>query len=137
MRPIDCKGPATGRARPPHPINDGRAQTRLMATTSTPPSGEVVSRAATAAADQASRALDAAARAAQTGTVPTHVAARRGRDATLVALAGLAGFGLIFAAVKARRSEAIDLALTLRLQRGRRPWLDRLMAGVSWPGFPP
>jgi undecaprenyl-diphosphatase len=25
----------------------------------------------------------------------------------------------------------------LRLQRRRRPWLDRLMALASWPGFPP
>jgi undecaprenyl-diphosphatase len=49
----------------------------------------------------------------------------------------LLGFGLIFAAVRSRRSEAIDLALTIRLQRRRRPWLDRLMTAASWPGFPP
>ena len=54
-----------------------------------------------------------------------------------IALAGLAGFGLIFAAVRARRSEAIDVALMVRLQRRRRPWLDRLMSAASWPGFPP
>jgi undecaprenyl-diphosphatase len=54
-----------------------------------------------------------------------------------VAVAGLVGFAAIFAAVRARRSEAIDLALMLRLQRRRRPWLDKLMAAASWPGFPP
>jgi membrane-associated phospholipid phosphatase len=55
----------------------------------------------------------------------------------VLAVAGLAGFGAIFAAVRAHRSEAIDLALMLRLQRQQRPWLDRLMAVASWPGFPP
>src|SRR5205085_1446680 len=32
---------------------------------------------------------------------------------------------------------ALDLAITLRVQRRRRPWLDRLMTVASWPGFPP
>lgn len=69
--------------------------------------------------------------------MPRRTALARGGFARGVAVAGLAGFGLIFAAVRARRSEAIDIALTLRLQRRRRPWLDRLMAVASWPGFPP
>ena len=81
--------------------------------------------------------LAGAARAAQAGAVPRRIALARGRFATGAAVAGLIGFGAIYAAVRARRSEAIDLALMLRLQRRRRPWLDRLMAAASWPGFPP
>jgi membrane-associated phospholipid phosphatase len=104
-----------------------------------PPPGPaaVASSVATGAVTTANRAVEEAARAARRGTVPWWAALGRARQATAVAVAGLVGFGAVFAAVKARRSEAIDLALTLRLQRGRRPWLDRLMAMVSWPGFPP
>ena len=81
--------------------------------------------------------LAGAARAAHAGAVPRRTALARGRFASAAAVAGLIGFAAIFAAVRARRSEAIDLALMLRLQRRRRPWLDRLMAAASWPGFPP
>ncbi|HUQ79006.1 MAG TPA: phosphatase PAP2 family protein [Patescibacteria group bacterium] len=83
------------------------------------------------------RALAGAARAAHAAALPRRTALARGGFAGGAALAGLAGFGLIFAAVRAHRSEAIDVALMLRLQRRRRPWLDRLMAAASWPGFPP
>jgi undecaprenyl-diphosphatase len=51
--------------------------------------------------------------------------------------AALVGFGAIFAIVRAKRSEAFDLAITLKLQAAQRPWLRRVMAAVSWPGFPP
>jgi membrane-associated phospholipid phosphatase len=85
----------------------------------------------------ATRTIDDAAKRAHRGALPRRVALARGRVATGVALAGLAGFGGIFATVRARRSEAFDLAVMLRLQRRRRPWLDRVMAAVSWPGFPP
>jgi undecaprenyl-diphosphatase len=100
-------------------------------------SATAVSDAAAGAIASATRAVEGAARTAQRGAVPWWVALGRARQATTVAVLGLAGFGLVFAAVKAKRSEAIDLALTLRLQRRRRPSLDRLMAIVSWPGFPP
>jgi undecaprenyl-diphosphatase len=93
--------------------------------------------AAGVALDTAGRAVAGAAEAARAGTVSGPVAIARGRPAMLVALAGLIGFGAVFAAVRANRSEAIDLALMLRLQRQRRPWLDRLMTAASWPGFPP
>ena len=53
------------------------------------------------------------------------------------ALAALAGFTLLYALVSAKRSVAADLAITLRLQRRRAPWLSRLMVIASWPGFPP
>ena len=68
-----------------------------------------------AASGAAGRAVGTATDAAVAGTVEAPVAAARGRTATLVALGGLAGFGAIFASVRAHRSEAIDLALTLRL----------------------
>jgi len=70
-------------------------------------------------------------------TVPTRTMLARGRPASWLALTGVAGFLAIFGLVRTHRSEAVDLALTLRVQRRRRPWLDRLMGLVSWPGFPP
>ena len=107
-------------------------------------SAEAAPRVATSAADATSRlgrtaaeAIDRAAVGAHAGSNPRWLALWRGRGAAAVAVAGLVGFGLIFAAVRARRSEAIDLALMLRLQRRRRPWLDRVMTVASWPGFPP
>lgn len=54
-----------------------------------------------------------------------------------LAVAAMGGFALLYALVNANRSAAADLAITLRLQRRRAPWLSRLMAVVSWPGFPP
>jgi len=43
----------------------------------------------------------------------------------------------MFGLVRARRSEALDLAVTLQLQANRHPMIERLMRIVSWPGFPP
>lgn len=70
-------------------------------------------------------------------TVGPRVAAARGRTGNVVVVLCLAAFGGLFWLVRTRRSEAFDLAWTLRLQRRRRRWLDRLMTVVSWPGFPP
>src|SRR3954452_22607940 len=53
--------------------------------------------------------------------LPQRVAARRAVGAERFALAGLAGFFAIFGAVKAKRTEAIDLAITIRWQRVRHP----------------
>jgi len=97
---------------------------------------ETASGVAGAAAETAGRAVAGATKAAAEGTVSAPVAVARGRSAMLVAIAGLIGFGAIFAAVRSHRSEAIDLALMLKVQRRRRPWLDRLMSAASWPGFP-
>jgi undecaprenyl-diphosphatase len=69
--------------------------------------------------------------------VPPRVTWLRGSNATLVAGAALAGFVLIFAAVKSRRSEAFDVAVTLRIQAERHRSIALLMEIVSWPGFPP
>src|SRR5258706_9988522 len=52
-------------------------------------------------------------------------------------LALLAAFAALFGLVRERRSDAFDLAFTLKLQGVQRPWLRRTMALVSWPGFPP
>jgi undecaprenyl-diphosphatase len=89
------------------------------------------------AARTASQATEAAAQAAQRQTVPTPVALARGRAANALAMAGLAGFLGVFAAVRTHLSEAADLAIMLKLQRRANPILDRLMAAVSWLGFPP
>lgn len=61
----------------------------------------------------------------------------RGRNGMVVAGAGLGAFAGLFAAVKARRSDAVDLALTLRWQARRHRSLALLMEAASWPGFPP
>ena len=72
-----------------------------------------------------------------TVVAPARTAVRRGRGAALVERACLLGFGAIFALVRARRTDAIDLAVTMKLQRRTYPLLSRLMGSVSWPGFPP
>ena len=69
--------------------------------------------------------------------LPSPVAVARGRQASAVAWAGLAGFAASFVLVRARLSDAFDLAVTIKLQRGRAPWVERLMRLASWPGFPP
>ena len=72
---------------------------------------------------------------------PPHVAARREREihpvVRRVLLAALGGFAAIFASVRAKRSAAFDLAITLKLQQGRSPVLASVMRAASWPGFPP
>jgi membrane-associated phospholipid phosphatase len=68
---------------------------------------------------------------------PTPVTVRRGRTASMVAWLGLLGFAGLFALVRAKRSAALDLAITLKLQGRRHPLVERGMAAVSWPGFPP
>jgi membrane-associated phospholipid phosphatase len=115
------------------PAIDRAAETTAKAT-------EAVARATDTAAkatETAARATDTAARAAHRETLPTWLALSRGRAVTAAGIVGLFGFLGIFAAVRARRSEAIDLALSLKLQRRRSALLDRVMAGASWLGFPP
>ena len=84
-----------------------------------------------------SQATETAAQAAHAQTVPEPVALERGRYATAAGVVGVIGFGAIFALVRARRSDAVDLALMVKLQRGANPILDRVMAAASWLGFPP
>jgi membrane-associated phospholipid phosphatase len=69
--------------------------------------------------------------------LPPRAVVRRSRSASAVAWLSLIGFGGIFAVVRARRSDAFDLAMTIKLQRRRHAAIDRLMAAVSWPGYRP
>jgi membrane-associated phospholipid phosphatase len=70
-------------------------------------------------------------------TVPAWESLLRGRKGMYVAGVALLGFGVLFATVKAKRSTAIDVAITLQVQANKYPPFARLMEGVSWPGFPP
>ena len=49
----------------------------------------------------------------------------------------VASFAGLLALVRAKRSAASDLAMTIRLQAWQQPWLGALMRAASWPGFPP
>lgn len=49
----------------------------------------------------------------------------------------VAGFAGLLALVRANRSAAFDLAMTIRLQAWQNPAIAELMRVVSWPGFPP
>lgn len=75
--------------------------------------------------------------AAPVKILPPRAVVKRGRLASRVAWTSLASFGLVFAVVRARLSDALDMAMTIKLQRGTHPMLDRLLGVVSWPGFPP
>lgn len=69
--------------------------------------------------------------------VPPRLTWLRGRNALLVTGGALGAFGALLAAVRSRRSEAADIAITLRLQARRHRSVALLMEVVSWPGFPP
>jgi undecaprenyl-diphosphatase len=60
-----------------------------------------------------------------------------GRRALIVTGVALAAFAAIFGAVKTRRAEAFDLAVTLQIQANKHQSVALLMRVVSWPGFPP
>ena len=81
--------------------------------------------------------LERTRRSARQNTVSRDVALLRGRNGYIVAAAGLAAFGALFAAVKARRSDEVDIAITLWLQARQHRSIAALMEAVSWPGFPP
>jgi membrane-associated phospholipid phosphatase len=81
--------------------------------------------------------VEATERVARLNTVSRELALLRGRNGMFIAAAALLAFGAIFTAVKARRADEVDLAITLRLQARRHPTLGTAMEAVSWPGFPP
>ena len=54
-----------------------------------------------------------------------------------VFVAGIAGFAALAALVPTKRGEAIDRAITARLQANPDPRIERAAATVSWLGFPP
>ncbi len=68
---------------------------------------------------------------------PTPVVTRRAGGAAVAAWACLVGFMAIFGLVRAKQSEAFDLAMTLKLQRRDQPAVSTLLRAISWPGFPP
>lgn len=69
--------------------------------------------------------------------VPARLTLLRGRNALLISSAALVGFAALLGAVMSRRSEAADIAITLRIQAQRHRSVALLMEAVSWPGFPP
>jgi undecaprenyl-diphosphatase len=113
------------------------AETPASAPARTAATAQRAAETAQRAADTAQRAVHVARKGAARATVPRHEALGRARAGELVAIGALAGFGALFAAVRAKRSAAIDLAITLKVQKRRFPWTGKLMSVVSWPGFPP
>jgi undecaprenyl-diphosphatase len=81
--------------------------------------------------------LEGTRRTARANTVTRELALLRGRNGYIVASVALAAFGALFVAVKARRSDEVDVAITLRLQGRQHRSVAALMELVSWPGFPP
>ena len=68
---------------------------------------------------------------------PPRRALARGRGAIAFASVALSAFTLLFTIVRRDRTHAVDLRVTLAVQRVDNPWFDRMMHVVSWPGFPP
>ena len=104
----------------------------MAGTLGSPDPGAPVAEQAKAAATS----LATPAGVAEAHGTPTRVAlvrTRTGRDAVLVSLAG---FGVLFAIVRADGSARADVAISRTLQATGRP-LDPLSRLVSWPGFPP
>lgn len=67
---------------------------------------------------------------------PTRVALARTRAGQRAIAASLAGFGALFAVVRANRSAGVDGAISRSIQRHGEP-VAPLLRAVSWPGFPP
>ena len=101
-----------------------------------PSVGSAVGRAVGEAAKAATTDVRPAAPVAAV-VVPARAALARSRLPTFIAVAGLAGFGALYALVRRDRTAAFDAALTLRIQASRSRALDGLMTAASWPGFPP
>lgn len=82
-------------------------------------------------------ALGTAQERAHAAAMPTRVALMRGRGGLIVAIAAFLGFLGVFALVRAKRSAAADVAVTMKLQSAHNPALAKTMEVASWPGFPP
>ncbi len=70
-------------------------------------------------------------------SVPPSLAMPGTRNALAIIVPGIVAFAGLMALVRRNRVEAIDLAITMRLQAIRHPLLDRALRVVSWFGFPP
>ncbi len=95
------------------------------------------SAAPAAIVERATTTVRAARRRADSNTVSAPAALVRGQTAVAVATVALAGFAVLFGLVRTKRSAATDVAITMRVQARRQPWLARTMAFASWAGFPP
>jgi undecaprenyl-diphosphatase len=84
-----------------------------------------------------SELIQATERVARRNTVSRELALLRGRNGMFVAGVALIAFGGLFTAVRARRADAIDVAITLQLQARQHRSLAAAMELASWPGFPP
>jgi len=68
---------------------------------------------------------------------PDRLALTRGRYGIGAAGMCLCIFAMLFAIVRKNRSQAVDAAITIKVQGQNNRQFDRLMHVVSWPGFPP
>lgn len=75
--------------------------------------------------------------AAPPPAVPVARALPRTASELALLLPGIAGFAALIVLVRAKRTEAADLAISLRIQAIKHPVVERAMAVVSWFGFPP
>jgi undecaprenyl-diphosphatase len=64
-------------------------------------------------------------------------ASDRTRSLLAVVVAGIAGFAALTAVIRRREVDAIDHAITVRVQAMRHPAVERAMGVVSWFGFAP
>ncbi len=68
---------------------------------------------------------------------PDRLAVTRGAAGIGIAAVCLAVFSVLFVLVRRNRSQAVDAAITIKVQGQKSAVFDRLMHVVSWPGFPP
>ena len=68
---------------------------------------------------------------------PDRLAFTRGAAGIGIAAVCLAVFACLFTIVRRNRSQAVDAAITIKVQGQKNRYFDRLMHIVSWPGFPP
>ncbi len=68
---------------------------------------------------------------------PDRLAMARGGKGIMIAAGCLGLFAVLFTIVRKNRSQAVDAAITIKVQGQKSHWFDRLMHIVSWPGFPP
>jgi undecaprenyl-diphosphatase len=88
-------------------------------------------------AKQAQDAVEKQRRRVDDATVDVAESLIRGRHGIAYVVVALGLFGVLFALVRKQRTAAADVAITMRVQRQRKPWIRRTMMIVSWPGFPP
>jgi len=68
---------------------------------------------------------------------PDRLAITRGKYGIGIVAICLAIFTVLYTIVRRNRSQAVDAAITLKVQGQKNRQFDRLMHVVSWPGFPP